>query len=33
MADGHLDAILNWTDVNIWNERTLSHLYDIFFTK
>ena len=25
------DAIWNWTDVNIWNNSILIHLYNIFF--
>ena len=27
----HFDAIWNWTDVYIWNNSILNHLYNIFF--
>ena len=27
----HFDAILNWTDVYIWNNSILIHLYNIFY--
>ena len=27
----HFDAIWNWTDVYIWNNSILIHLYNIFF--
>ena len=27
----HFDAIWNWTDVYIWNNNILIHLYNIFF--
>ena len=27
----HFDAIWNWTDLYIWNNSILIHLYNIFF--